>query len=110
EGLPWQGNVRELENAIERAVVLATSEFIEADDLPSHDQQSEVAKVDGTTNNGVFMINSLMTLEDVCKKYIEFIFKRNNFAKEQTAKELDIDRKTLYRKLKEIETESYELN
>ena len=49
-----------------------------------------------------------MTLEDVCKKYIEFIFKRNNFAKEQTAKELDIDRKTLYRKLKEIE--SYELN
>jgi DNA-binding NtrC family response regulator len=108
EGLPWQGNVRELENAIERAVVLATSEFIEADDLPSNDHNGSESKSEAGAGNALFTINSLMTLEDVCKKYIEFIFKRNNFAKEQTAKELDIDRKTLYRKLKEIET--YELN
>jgi two-component system response regulator HydG len=108
EGLPWQGNVRELENAIERAVVLATSEFIEADDLPNHDGHGAESKSEAGASNAMFTINSLMTLEDVCKKYIEFIFKRNNFAKEQTAKELDIDRKTLYRKLKEIE--SYELN
>lgn len=104
----WQGNVRELENAIERAVVLATSEYIEADDLPSQDHSGGESKSDAGVSNALFAINSLMTLEDVCKKYIEFIFKRNNFAKEQTAKELDIDRKTLYRKLKEIE--SYELN
>ncbi len=108
EGLPWQGNVRELENAIERAVVLATSEYIEPDDLPSHEQTQSEGKPGESVNNSLFSINSLMTLDDVCKKYIEFIFKRNNFAKEQTAKELDIDRKTLYRKLKEIET--YELN
>ena len=108
EGLQWQGNVRELENAIERAVVLAQSEFIEPDDLPNADHGHEEKKTEGGVDNALFTINSLMTLEDVCKKYIEFIFKRNNFAKEQTAKELDIDRKTLYRKLKEIE--SYELN
>jgi two-component system response regulator HydG len=107
EALPWQGNVRELENAIERAVVLVTSDLIEVDDLPTHEQIQE-GKRDGEGSNGLFTVNSLMTLEDVSKKYIEFIFKRNNFAKEQTAKELDIDRKTLYRKLKEIE--SYELN
>ena len=104
----WQGNVRELENAIERAVVLATSEYIEADDLPSQEHSGGDSKSEAGASNALFAINSLMTLEDVCKKYIEFIFKRNNFAKEQTAKELDIDRKTLYRKLKEIE--SYELN
>ncbi|AUN99159.1 sigma-54-dependent Fis family transcriptional regulator [Bacteriovorax stolpii] len=108
ETLPWQGNVRELENAIERAVVLAQSDYIEPDDLPSTDHSSEEKKIEGSVDGALFSINSLMTLEDVCKKYIEFIFKRNNFAKEQTAKELDIDRKTLYRKLKEIE--SYELN
>nr|BDT29330.1 sigma-54 dependent transcriptional regulator [Bacteriovorax sp. HI3] len=108
ETLPWQGNVRELENAIERAVVLAQSDYIEPDDLPSTDHSSEEKKNEGSVDGALFSINSLMTLEDVCKKYIEFIFKRNNFAKEQTAKELDIDRKTLYRKLKEIE--SYELN
>ena len=33
-----------------------------------------------------------------------YIFKKNNFAKEQTAKVLNIDRKTLYRKLKEIDS------
>lgn len=108
EGLPWQGNVRELENAIERAVVLATSDYIEPDDLPNHEQTPGESKGGDSANSSMFSINSLMTLDDVCKKYIEFIFKRNNFAKEQTAKELDIDRKTLYRKLKEIE--SYELN
>lgn len=108
ESLPWQGNVRELENAIERAVVLAQADFIEPDDLPNTDHSGEEKKMEGVADGALFSINSLMTLEDVCKKYIEFIFKRNNFAKEQTAKELDIDRKTLYRKLKEIE--SYELN
>lgn len=108
ESLPWQGNVRELENAIERAVVLSTSDYIEPDDLPNHDHAQSDAKAGEVTDSSMFTINSLMTLDDVCKKYIEFIFKRNNFAKEQTAKELDIDRKTLYRKLKEIET--YELN
>lgn len=108
EALPWQGNVRELENAIERAVVLSSSDTIEVDDLPTHDQSASEGKGDGAASSALFTVNSLMTLEDVSKKYIEFIFKRNNFAKEQTAKELDIDRKTLYRKLKEIE--SYELN
>lgn len=108
EALPWQGNVRELENAIERAVVLAQSEFIEPDDLPNFEMSSEEKKTNGSVDNSLFTIDSLLTLDDVCKKYIEFIFKKNNFAKEQTAKELDIDRKTLYRKLKEIET--YELN
>lgn len=108
ESLPWQGNVRELENAIERAVVLTTSEYIEPDDLPSFETATSESRADIGGSSSSFTVNSAMTLEDVSKKYIEFIFKRNNYAKEQTAKELDIDRKTLYRKLKEIE--SYELN
>lgn len=109
ESLHWQGNVRELENAIERAVVLSTSEYITPEDLPNHDYAVPEGKTEVMgvgADHALFSINSLMTLEEVCKKYIEFIFKRNNYAKEQTAKELDIDRKTLYRKLKEIE--SYE--
>lgn len=106
ESLPWKGNVRELENAIERAVVLSVSDYIQVEDLPSIEQDGEESKSsgEGKENGALFTINSLMTLEDVSKKYIEFIFQRNNFAKEQTAKELGIDRKTLYRKLKEIES------
>lgn len=105
ESLNWKGNVRELENAIERAVVLSNSDYVDVDDLPVADNSIGDKKSE-TTETGValFSINSIMSLEDMSKKYIEFIFKRNGFAKEQTAKELGIDRKTLYRKLKELET------
>ncbi len=104
ESLPWKGNVRELENAIERAVVLTNSEYVDVDDLPSVDYGlSETKQEEKGASGAIFSINSIMSLEDMNKKYIEFIFKRNGFAKEQTAKELGIDRKTLYRKLKELE-------
>ncbi len=104
EVLPWKGNVRELENAIERAVVLSDLEYVDVDDLPSVDLGLGELKSDaGDHTNALFSINQIMSLEEIGKRYIEFIFKRNTFAKEQTAKELGIDRKTLYRKLKELE-------
>ncbi len=105
EALPWKGNVRELENAIERAVVLATTEYIVAADLPQV-SQSGSDELNSSTHDhsgAAFSINELMSLEQLNMQYIEFIYKKNNFAKEQTAKELGIDRKTLYRKLKDIE-------
>jgi DNA-binding NtrC family response regulator len=43
-----------------------------------------------------------VTLDELSKKYIQYIFEKNDGAKEQTAKDLGIDRKTLYRKLKEM--------
>lgn len=47
--------------------------------------------------------NSLLPLEEVVKKYIEFAVVRNGGAKDRTAKEIGIDRKTLYRKMKKYE-------
>jgi two-component system response regulator HydG len=102
ETLYWKGNVRELENAIERAVVLSNSEYVDLEDLPMADREKiEISDIDAIPS--LFGINTIMSLDDVGKKYIEFIFKRNGFAKEQSAKELGIDRKTLYRKLKELD-------
>ncbi len=104
EGSPWKGNVRELENAIERAVVLATSDQIHPDDLPMeehHGQESGQGQM--TAAPLMFKSNDApMTLDELCKKYIQHIFDKNEGAKEQTAKDLGIDRKTLYRKLKEM--------
>lgn len=104
EGRQWKGNVRELENAIERAVVLTTSEFIQAEDLPNDDVFSEPAPIQAAPEEGVkFEQEKPMSLDELCKKYIQFIFDKNDGAKEQTAKDLGIDRKTLYRKLKEMD-------
>lgn len=104
ESLPWQGNVRELENAIERAVVLSVAEFITPEDLPGVEHEKIEIPQEPIIDEGVFQINETMTLDELSKRYIEYIFKKNNFAKEQTAKVLNIDRKTLYRKLKEIDS------
>ncbi len=105
EGHEWKGNVRELENAIERAVVLATSDILQAEDLPTED----VFKKDVPQNEESFSKKGLsfeddkpVTLDELSKKYIQHIFDKNGGAKEQTAKDLGIDRKTLYRKLKEM--------
>jgi DNA-binding NtrC family response regulator len=103
ESLYWKGNVRELENAIERAVVLSNSEYVDVDDLPSAEIPSEMAVDQPNTSTALFSVNKIMSLDEVDKKYIEFMFKRNGFAKDQTARELGIDRKTLYRKLKEMD-------
>ena len=103
EGHGWKGNVRELENAIERAVVLTSSDYIQAEDLATEhnylvNETDEAKKSLGLTFQG----EGPITLEELSKKYIQHIFDKNDGAKEQTAKDLGIDRKTLYRKLKEM--------
>lgn len=101
----WKGNVRELENAIERAVVLATAEYIQAEDFPSEESFSRaIDEAPAAQSKGgiSFEDEKPVTLDELSKRYIQFIFDKNDGAKEQTAKDLGIDRKTLYRKLKEM--------
>ena len=58
---------------------------------------------DESSSKGIsFEDDKPVTLDELSKKYIQFIFDKNDGAKEQTAKDLGIDRKTLYRKLKEM--------
>lgn len=104
ESYEWKGNVRELENAIERAVVLSTSEYIAPEDLPTEEfgQQGYEEPKNGVKGLSFEDEDKPLTLDELSKKYIQHIFDKNDGAKEQTAKDLGIDRKTLYRKLKEM--------
>jgi DNA-binding NtrC family response regulator len=116
----WTGNVRELENVVERAVVLAagneitraemlltdevTDEAGSIEDLPSIDQPA--AEDTPTFDNGSTPIqfHEVRPLDEIVREYILFALKRNEGAREVTAKALGVDRKTLYRKLKELES------
>lgn len=97
----WRGEVRELENVIERAVIFAKSDFITLDDLPA------IFKLDYKPLSATDFQNADTSLDAVMRKYereyILRILKNNNFDKEKTAEIINVGLSTLYRKLKELD-------
>jgi DNA-binding NtrC family response regulator len=83
----WPGNVRELENAIERAVVVAKGHTITPQDLPIFSPEHIPPIKDNT-------------LREVEKAHIFEILNENQWNIAKSAKILDIDRSTLYSKIK----------
>lgn len=110
---PWKGNVRELENSVERAVVMCTESSIQYNDFLMNNQEAEMPLMESSSldaemqsNPELFVLRvkqALPELQEVVQKYIEFAVQRNGGAKDKTAKEIGIDRKTLYRKMKMAE-------
>ncbi|MCE3225094.1 MAG: Sigma-54 dependent response regulator [Nitrospira sp.] len=94
----WPGNVRELENVIERAVTLSQGDVIGADDLPTQVQGSR-----GDRRILDEAAERTLPLHEVEKEYIVKILEKTGGNKYQAAHVLGIDRKTLYRKLAEID-------
>jgi DNA-binding NtrC family response regulator len=85
----WKGNIRELKNVIERAVILEDSEYITPISLP-YDLQSSFK---GTEN-----IYDLAVIE---KQHIQKVLRHTNGNKTETARLLNIGLTTLYRKMEE---------
>jgi two-component system response regulator HydG len=98
----WPGNVRELENAIERAVVLSVGPEIIPDDLPEQSYYLPDNDASHGDPSEEITAGPILTADEMMKKYIVAVLKRNNWAREKTARDLNIDRKTLYRKLQEM--------
>lgn len=94
----WPGNVRELENVIERAVTLSLGEKISPDDLPPAVQGAR-----GDRRVLDEAAEKTLPLQEIEKEYIKKILEKMGGNKYQAAHALGIDRKTLYRKLGEIE-------
>jgi len=94
----FPGNVRELENIIEHSVALAHEDTIKLKDLPS--DFSEI---------GVFSFeqpdNRVMSLQEMERKYTEWVLNRADRNKTKAAKLLGIDRSSLWRHLKKLEIE-----
>ena len=94
----WPGNVRELENVIERAVTLSRGEKVTPDDLPPAVQGAR-----GDRRVLDEAAEKTLPLHEIEKEYIKKILEKTGGNKYQAAHALGIDRKTLYRKLAEIE-------
>jgi DNA-binding NtrC family response regulator len=92
QSYPWPGNIRELRNTIERAIILCEGDLIEKEHLPP-----EMA---GEAVRGTLLKLSLgMPLREVEKEYILGSLRKNGGNKARTAEVLGISEKTLYNKL-----------
>ena len=85
EEFPFPGNIRELENMIERAIVVGNGKKITLKDLP-------IGKTESTP--------SFESLGDIEKHHVEQILNKYNWNISATAKALKVDRVTLYNKIK----------
>jgi two-component system response regulator AtoC len=97
----WPGNVRQLENSIERAVALTRSEQIEVDDLPERVRTFEGSRAALTDVDSELVLS----LDEVERRHIQRALQAAKGNKTQTAKVLGVDRRTLYRKLERFEAE-----
>lgn len=91
----WPGNIRELRNCIESAVVLARSNIIEPDDLPPAVVKAE--------NPALLSLEVGITLEEAEKRLIVSSLALCGGNKTKAAEMLGIGRKTLHRKLQEYQ-------
>lgn len=93
----WKGEVRELENIIERAVIFAEGPLVTIDDIPGFLVQSQ---------SPGYSLDALRTLkeavDDFERHYIGHMLKRHEYNKEATAKALKISLSSLYRKIEEL--------
>jgi two-component system response regulator PilR (NtrC family) len=93
----WKGEVRELENVIERAVIFADASLITKAELPGLFEQRQ---------DTIYSFDARRSMKEAVdefeRQYITHVLRQNQYNKELTAKALKISLSSLYRKIEEL--------
>jgi transcriptional regulator with PAS, ATPase and Fis domain len=89
----WPGNIRELENRVKKAVVLAERALLSAEDLDLKPENLDP------------VMPLTQAKEEFQKRYINEVLERNGGNRTKTAKELGVDPRTIFRHLEKLEAE-----
>jgi DNA-binding NtrC family response regulator len=93
--LPWKGNIRDLNNVLERAMILGNGEWITVKDLPNW----EVPEEDLYRSVGHDLRRAMRAYE---KSHIENVLKETDGDRTRTAELLGMSRSSLYRKIESL--------
>jgi two-component system response regulator HydG len=100
----WPGNVRELRNCLERAAAISIGDMIEVTQIPFLRDQQKALATRGAMVTATETVPK--TLEELEREHILRVLNDSNGNRERAAAILGISSRTLYRKLREYETES----
>ena len=113
----YPGNVRELENIVERAVVLTRATRIGIDDLPPHVIANSTSKLlpqhaqTASAGTATWLSDNPLplreALEEPEKQIILAALEANDWNRQKTADQLEVNRTTLYKKIKQYNLEEY---
>jgi DNA-binding NtrC family response regulator len=103
----WPGNIRELANAIERALILAGNGPVRPDHLPtqfpSRGRTQHPPAAQPIASPHFAIPEGTPTLRDIEMSYIQAVLEKHNGNKPAASKELGISLKTLYNKINQLQ-------
>jgi two-component system, NtrC family, response regulator AtoC len=104
----WPGNIRQLENVIEQAVVLSNQPILTLDDLaPEIRDDSAPRSPSNPSQSEQFFFSDAPNLEEVKKRYVLHVMSRTEGNVSRAARILNIDRRSLYRMLERWKIEAF---
>ncbi|MHB1688042.1 MAG: sigma-54-dependent transcriptional regulator [Ignavibacteriaceae bacterium] len=101
----WPGNIREMENTIERCMIIAEKDIIDVDDLPQHIRVSESSGY-VEMNGALFSDENIIPFEKLKEESIRHALKVTNGNIVEAAKKLQLGRATIYRLMEKYKIEN----
>ncbi len=93
---PWPGNIRELKNVIERAVLMTQGEFLQEEDLLFDGRLAEISSMAKSAPPQ----NGLGTLEDLEKNSILEALEKTHWIQQEAARLLGVSKRVIHYKIK----------
>jgi DNA-binding NtrC family response regulator len=97
---PWKGNVRELDNALERAVILADESILTPDDFPPG------LMIETDSDTGAVLDDLRAAVREYERHHIRRVLRDCGDDKREAARRLGLGLSSLYRKLEELQFRS----
>ena len=100
----WPGNIREMENTIERSIIVSETDMIDVEDLPPHIRNAE-GKGNYELNGSLFSDDTVIPFEKLKEESIRHALRITNGNIVEAARKLQLGRATIYRLMEKYNIE-----